>query len=206
MTKHDFADFARDLSAYYGRQAFTPDRLAMIFPKVEHIPSHALPWIFSHITDTIDNIPSNIGKALMTGYQAWMDATPGAKAKSELKDCTNCNMGLLFVERPMLDGRGLPLTYRGRQEVFTAAFGCTECEQAPTGIPRISKMQMHSGKWERQRSENAAHREEYRKRNEDRKNGKKNLPDMREDDDFERSRRMRHIPESEQAESFNLPF
>lgn len=205
MTKHDFADFARDLSAYYGRQAFTPDRLSMIYPKVEHVPSNALPWIFQHITDTIENIPANIGKALVAGYQAWMDATPGMKQKIKSKECQNCNYGILFVQRPHVDHHGNQITCNGKHQLFTTVFGCPDCEQAPLGIPRKSKGDLIIAGWELQPSENSIHREKYKKKNEERKRGIRNLPPTKIDSDYERQRRISHLPEFEQ-EHANLPF
>ena len=206
MTKHDFADFARDLSAYYGRQAFTPDRLLMIFPKVEHIPSSALPWIFQHITDTVENIPANIGKALVVGYQTWVDATPGMKKNNQSKECPDCNFGLLFVQRPLLDHHGIPITCNNKAQMFTTAFGCMICGQAPIGIPRKSKADLITAGWELQLSENSIHREKYKKKNEERKKGIRNLPLTKTDDEFEKQRRIRHLPEHEQEQLLNAPF
>jgi hypothetical protein len=176
MTRQEFADFARGLTAYYGRQAMTPDRLNMIYPKVEHVPAEAAKWILNHITDNSDNMPANIGKSVLVGWYDWQRANPGRVIDAKVYHCPDCRHGHIFVQR---DG-------------LTAVFRCATCGQATEQGYRLAhQYELLASGWTLQASERA-----YRP-------GMQRPPSRIRawaDSPAETARRVRHVPECEQEE------
>lgn len=177
MTRAEFIKLAEDLAGYYGRK-MDAHRASLVFPKVQHIPSEAVGWILGRITDEAENMPSNLGKAVQGGWQAWLTDNPDRRAAREAHDCPECNRGVLFVQ----------------SEAGTAIFGCAYCNQAPGRYPRSSREHLLGMGWQMQSSETAYER-----------GHKADLPATGIDDEYERARRMRHIPESEQRPEW-APF
>jgi len=178
MTRQEFADFARGLTAYYGRQAMTPDRLNMIYPKVEHVPAEAAKWILNHITDNSDNMPANIGKALIAGWHEWQRANSARMVQDVAQDCPGCRLGMVFVEH---DGG-------------TAVFACPICNQAPAGWPRASRDDLLAEGWRLQPQEIAG-----MERRAENYHGQ--LPDARMDGERECYHRVSHLPDYERAQA-----
>ena len=184
MTRPEFIQFAEDLAGYYGRK-FDAQRAVLVFPKVQHVPSEAIAWILSRITDEAETMPSNLGKAVIGGWNAWLMDNPDRRAKADAVDCPECNRGALLVQ----DAAGT-----------TAVFACQVCNQAPAGWHRARRGDLFAQGWVLQPSEMAAA---------DRKAElvRKQLPDARMDSQAETARRMRHIPEYEQGEAWaEAPF
>lgn len=179
MTRAEFITFAEDLAGYYGRK-MEAHRAALVFPKVSHVPSEAVEWIKGRITDEAETMPSNLGKAVLGGWQAWLMDNPDRRARPEAQECPECHHGILL----MVGKSGM-----------TAVFGCEACNQAPVRYPRARRGDLLHFGWTMQPSETAHARA----------NGKTEMPATRIDDEYERARRMRHIPESEQRPEW-APF
>lgn len=137
MTNHELIDMVERLAGYYGRKV-DENRINLIYPKVSYIPSEAIPWLLAHITDEAEQMPSNLGKAIVAAWHEWQRNHRQRMAQKDVFDCPECRYGYIFVEK----GASL--------ELETAVFLCQRCRQAAGGIPAARAEDLVMQGWRRQ--------------------------------------------------------
>lgn len=121
MTESEFSQAANDIATFLGAPAPTATKIFAWMPKVERIPSEALPYIVAKITDEVDAMPRNLPKVFKEKFRAWQMENPGKVAVIEQQGCRDCESGVLFLERT--DERG---------DVHTGCIFC-QCYQGSAG-------------------------------------------------------------------------
>ena len=99
MTEAEFSQAANDIATFLGAPAPTATKIFAWMPKVERIPSEALPYIVEKITDELDRMPPNLPKVFREKFRMWQSENPEKNAQIVQKGCPDCEMGILFLER-----------------------------------------------------------------------------------------------------------
>lgn len=99
MTESEFSQAANDIATFLGAPAPTATKIFAWMPKVERIPSEALPYIVAKITDEVDAMPRNLPKVFKEKFRAWQMENPGKVAVIEQQGCRDCERGVLFLAR-----------------------------------------------------------------------------------------------------------
>lgn len=99
MTEAEFSQAANDIATFLGAPAPTATKVFAWMPKVERIPSEALPYIVEKITDELDRMPPNLPKVFREKFRMWQAENPEKSAVIVQKGCRDCEMGVLFLQR-----------------------------------------------------------------------------------------------------------
>lgn len=131
MNESEFSQAANDIAVFLGASAPTATKILAWMPKVERIPSEAIGYIVEKITDEADRMPSNLPKAFREKFRLWQMENPEKTATIVQRGCSDCELGILFLER----------------EGKTAAIFC-QCYEGETGaIGRTTLAWMQRNGW-----------------------------------------------------------
>jgi len=146
MTNLELVNMLEKMAGYYGRK-MDEHRINLIYPKVSHIPSEVVPWLLAHITDEAEQMPANIGRAVLAAWHEWQRQNQRNMPKKNAYDCPECRYGYLFVERDCQadPSNGIP------GGVESAVFLCSRCNQVDQpGIPKAQMWSLFPAGWRRQ--------------------------------------------------------
>ena len=99
MNESEFSQAANDIAVFLGASAPTATKILAWMPKVERIPSEAIGYIVEKITDEADRMPANLPKAFREKFRLWQMENPEKTAQIVQRGCSDCEMGILFLER-----------------------------------------------------------------------------------------------------------
>ena len=99
MNEHEMTNAANQIAEFLGSPAPNATKIFAWMPKVERIPSEAIPYIVEKITDEADRMPANLPKAFREKFRLWQMENPEKTAQIIQKGCPDCEMGILFLER-----------------------------------------------------------------------------------------------------------
>ena len=99
MTEQELTQASNQIAEFLGSPAPTATKIFAWMPKVERIPSEAIPYIVEKITDELDRMPPNLPKVFREKFRMWQAENPEKNAQIVQKGCPDCEMGILFLER-----------------------------------------------------------------------------------------------------------
>ena len=99
MNESEFSQAANDIAVFLGASAPTATKILAWMPKVERIPSEAIGYIVEKITDEADRMPANLPKVFREKFRLWQMENPEKTAQIVQRGCSDCEMGILFLER-----------------------------------------------------------------------------------------------------------
>lgn len=98
MNEHEMTNAANQIAEFLGSPAPNATKIFAWMPKVERIPSEAIPYIVEKITDEADRMPANLPKAFREKFRLWQLENPEKTAQIVQNGCPDCESGVLFLE------------------------------------------------------------------------------------------------------------